>query len=262
MNLSPEEWRLGIFLGLLASLAVLEAMFPKRRRNQDRRLRWVTNLGLSVTGSLTVILMGPLVAIIAAVYAAERGWGLLNVIDLPIWAEFIIAFLCLDLAIYTQHVLTHRILILWQLHKVHHADRDIDVTTGVRFHPIEIGLSMLYKCAVVILVGPAVILVMAFEIILNGCALFNHSNLRLPRTADAVLRFFIVTPDMHRVHHSADVSETHRNFGFSLSIWDHLFRTYKPQPKLGHDQMIIGLPDHQKDSPSRFIWSIMLPFRR
>lgn len=259
---SPEAARLAIFTGLLGLFAGLEALFPRKRRRQKRAGRWVTNFTIVIIDSLAVRLLGPLIALSVAASSAAQGWGLLNILSLPRWIEFFAAVIILDLAIYTQHVLFHRVPLFWRFHKVHHADRDIDVTTALRFHPAEIVASMLYKGAVIILLGPSVMAVLIFEIILNGMAMFNHANLRLPRWLDRVLRAVLVTPDMHRIHHSVVPSETHRNFGFNLALWDRLFRTYKAAPDAGHEDMVIGLPDYQSEAPSRLIWSLSLPFKR
>ncbi|MDY7098154.1 MAG: sterol desaturase family protein, partial [Pseudomonadota bacterium] len=191
-----------------------------------------------------------------------RGWGLLNLVALPFWVEVLIAIVLLDFAVWAQHVASHKIPILWRFHKVHHADRDIDVTTGARFHPVEILLSMLYKLACVIVLGPAAVAVFLFEVILNASAMFNHSNVRLPARFDALLRSLIVTPDMHRVHHSAIQRETDSNYGFFLSLWDKVFGVHIAQPELGHDRMVIGLDEYQDDAPSSLRWSLAEPFRK
>jgi len=240
----------------------LEALFPRRRRNLPRTYRWITNIGLSVINGLVVRLLGPLIAIGIAAWAIQNEIGLFNRTDWPAWLEITLAFILLDFAIYLQHIATHKIPVLWRLHKVHHADRDLDATSGVRFHPIEILLSMIYKCGVVLLIGPAVLAVLIFEITLNASAIFNHANLKLPLWLDRVLRPLIVTPDMHRVHHSVFPSETDSNYGFNLSVWDRLCRTYKAQPKEGHDGMTIGLSDYQTKKPASLLWSLVLPFAK
>ena len=203
----------------------------------------------------------PILAMGAAAIATEKGWGLFNLLDMPVVIEIFLAVIVFDMLIYLQHILSHHVPIIWRFHKVHHADRDIDVTTGARFHPIEIVFSMALKIFFVILLGPAVVAVFLFEIILNTSAMFNHSNVRIPPAFDRLLRVFIVTPDMHRVHHSVYREETNSNFGFFLSLWDRLFRTYRGQPKDGHDGMTIGLAEHQTKSPNRLLWSLLLPFR-
>lgn len=256
--------RLVAFLGLFALFALIEALVPRRTRVQPRKGRWFTNLGLVVVDSLTVQLMAkvlPFIAVGAAVDANAKGWGLLNVTDWPIWVEIVLAILVLDLAIWAQHLITHKIPVLWRFHRVHHADRDFDVTTALRFHPVEIAFSMLLKIGLVYLLGPAALAVILFEIILNGTAMFNHANIRLPLGLDTMVRQILVTPDMHRVHHSIHRSEHDSNYGFALSIWDRIFRTYVAQPKDGHDIMIIGL-EWQDDRPAKIGWSLALPFFR
>ena len=199
-------------------------------------------------------------AIAAATDASARGWGLLGAVDWPNWLEIILAMLILDFVIWAQHLITHKIPLLWRLHQVHHADRDMDVTTAIRFHPIEIALSMILKIGMVYALGPTAFAVILFEILLNGAAMFNHANIRLPRKLDQIVRLVIVTPDMHRVHHS-DIREEHdSNYGFSLSIWDRMFGTYVAQPTKGHDDMTIGL-GWQDEKPLKLGWSLMLPFR-
>ncbi len=203
----------------------------------------------------------PLLAVGAALDAQARGWGLFNALALPGWLEITLAILILDLAIWAQHLVSHKVPILWRLHRVHHADRDMDVTTAIRFHPVEIALSMLLKIGLVYGLGPAAIAVILFEILLNGTAMFNHSNLNLPLWLDALLRRVLVTPDMHRVHHSVHRHEHDSNYGFALSIWDRVFGTYVAQPAQGHDDMTVGLR-WQDDRPGRLLWSLRLPFAR
>ncbi|WP_300033930.1 sterol desaturase family protein [uncultured Roseobacter sp.] len=256
--------RFGVFLGLFSVLALLETVAPRRIRTQPRSRRWLTNWGVTIVNTLTLRALAfalPLLAVGAAVDAEGQGWGLFNNLALPVWFEVLLCILILDFAIWLQHLITHKVPLLWRLHRVHHADVDMDVTTAIRFHPVEIALSMLLKIGLVYLLGPAAIAVVLFEIILNGTAMFNHSNLRLPLWLDAIVRRVFVTPDMHRVHHSVDRAEHDSNYGFSLSIWDQLFGTYIPQPRDGHDDMQVGL-QWQDDRPSRFGWSMALPFTR
>ncbi len=256
--------RFGIFAGLLVLFALIEFIWPRRQLIVSKGRRWVTNLGmLAITGLIMRFIAGlavPLTAIAAAFYAQQNGLGLLNHVDWPSWLKVLIVLAVLDLAIWAQHLASHKIPILWRIHRVHHADRDIDVTTAIRFHPIEIVLSMLWKIAVVMPLGASPFAVFLFEAILNGCALFNHSNINLPRPLDRLLRLVIVTPDMHRVHHSVYRTEHDSNYGFNLSIWDRLFRTYTAQPKDGHLGMRIGLIPYQTPSPTRLGWSLLLPF--
>jgi len=254
--------RLSVFLGVLIALMILEALFPRKARTQTRRRRWTTNIGIIIADTLAVRLLIPVLAVGVAAFASAKGWGLFNMISAPFWLEVILAFVLLDMLIYAQHVASHKIPILWRIHKVHHVDRDIDVTTAIRFHPLEIILSMGYKFLCILMLGPAVVAVIIFEIVLNASAMFNHANLRLPLRVDRVLRRIIVTPDMHRVHHSTLQQETDSNYGFNLSLWDRLFRTYTDQPSLGHDNMHIGLEPHQTAQPTQFWWSLFLPFHR
>ncbi|MCH9809365.1 MAG: sterol desaturase family protein [Alphaproteobacteria bacterium] len=264
-GLSEPVLRFSVFAGILLAMAVLELLLPKRPLGAPKAKRWATNFAIVAIDTAVVRLMGalavPLVAVAAAVYAESRGWGLFNVIGLPNWLEFILALLILDLAIWFQHFVSHKVPMFWQLHQVHHADVDIDVSTAIRFHPVEIALSMLWKIVLVFVFGPSALAVVVFEVILNGCAMFNHANIALPKRLDALLRLVIVTPDMHRVHHSVIQSEHDTNFGFNLSIWDRLFGTYTAQPDKGHDAMTIGLNSYQSANPTKLLWSLALPFK-
>jgi len=233
--------RMGMFLGILMAMALWEVAAPRRRREIPRLLRWSSNLGIVALDTLLVRLLFPVVAVGLAVVAEERGWGLLNIFDLPFWLAFLLSLLLLDLAIYLQHVMFHAVPALWRFHRMHHADLEFDVTTGLRFHPVEILLSMGIKLAVVMALGPPAIAVLAFEVLLNATSMFNHSNIRIPAAIDRVLRLFVVTPDMHRVHHSIHPSETNSNFGFNLPWWDRLLGTYRAQPGDGHLGMTIGI---------------------
>jgi len=254
--------RMGVFVVILLLMMAAETLMPRKARVQRRGLRWLSNMGLVVIDSLIVRLVFPIVAVGVASYAAAQGWGLLNIIALPDWAAVLIAIIILDMMIYWQHVISHKWAPLWALHKVHHSDRDIDVTTALRFHPAEIILSMVFKMALVLTLGAPVIAVIIFEIILNGCAMFNHSNVRVPPAFDKALRAVMVTPDMHRVHHSIIERETNSNYGFSTSLWDRIFKSYIPQPKDGHDDMTIGLSEYQDKSPANLLWALLLPFKR
>lgn len=257
--------RLTVFITILVVMAGFEVLAPRRRLTVPKARRWLTNISIIALGRLLVGIMGalavPLVAVAAAVFAEAHGWGLLNLLAWPAWLEIVIALLALDLAIWFQHLVTHKVPVLWRLHRMHHADRDVDVTTALRFHPVEIALSMLWKIICVLALGASPLAVVLFAVILNGCAMFNHANLRLPPRLDALLRLFLVTPDMHRVHHSVLRAEHDANFGFNLSLWDRVFGTYVPQPRDGHERMIIGLPEYQSDDPSRLWWSLTLPWR-
>lgn len=233
--------RLSFFLGILLVMALWELAAPRRRRDMPRVLRWTNNLALVVVDTVLVRLMFPVVAVGLALIAETNGWGLLNVISLPGWLSVVVALLVLDLAIYLQHVMFHAVPALWRLHRLHHADIDFDVTTGLRFHPVEILLSMGVKLAVVMALGPPAVAVLLFEVALNATALFNHSNIRIPAGIDRILRLVVVTPDMHRVHHSIRPSETNSNFGFNIPWWDRLLGTYQAQPRDGHTEMTIGI---------------------
>ena len=256
--------RLAAFAAVFLLMAAIELIRPKRRLSVSKPRRWLTNLGIAGVDTLVLRLMAaltvPVAAVAAAFFAKERGLGLLNQVDWPYWVKLVIALLALDLAIWFQHLVSHKVPVFWRLHQVHHADRDIDVTTAVRFHPVEIALSMLWKIVVVIPLGASPFAVFLFEVILNACAMFNHANIALPAWLDRALRLFIVTPDMHRVHHSVLYREHDRNYGFNLSLWDRLFRTYLAQPEAGHQGMTIGLPPYQSEAPTRFGWSLWLPF--
>ena len=256
--------RLSIFLLLFATLAFMEATFPKRKRVQSQTSRWFTNWALVIIDTLclrVVAIAIPFVASLAAYDAQLQGWGVLNFLILPSWLEIIIAILVLDFAIWLQHLITHKVPFLWKIHRVHHADRDMDVSTAIRFHPFEIALSMGLKILLIYALGPAVLAVIIFEIILNGSSMFNHANLAIPKKFDRALRWLFVTPDMHRIHHSVRREEHDTNFGFSLSVWDKLFKTYKSEPLDGHLNMNVGL-DWQDNSTAKLWWTLLLPFKK
>lgn len=253
--------RLAAFLGVLALMAAWEVAAPRRRREIPRLLRWSNNLGLVVLDTVVLRLAFPMLAVGLALLAEDRGFGLFNQIDAPYWLAFAASFLAFDLAIYLQHVMFHAVPALWRLHRMHHADLEIDVTTGLRFHPGEIVISMGIKLALVAALGPPAAAVLVFEVVLNAMAMATHSNVGLPAAVDRAARFLVVTPDMHRVHHSIDPAETHTNFGFNLSWWDRLLGTYRPQPKLGHTGMTIGIPQFRT---RRDLWldrMLAQPFR-
>jgi sterol desaturase/sphingolipid hydroxylase (fatty acid hydroxylase superfamily) len=233
--------RLGAFIGVFAAMAAWESLAPRRARLFSRRVRWTGNLGLVAIDAVVVRLAFPVAAAGFAAIAAERGWGLLNAFAVPSWAAFVLAVVALDLAIYLQHVMFHAVPALWRLHRVHHADPDFDVTTGARFHPVEFLLSMLVKLAAIAVTGAPAIAVLAFEVVLNACAMFNHGNVGLPRDVDRALRRWIVTPDMHRIHHSMQPAEANSNFGFNLAWWDRLFGTYRAEAGLPQERMRIGV---------------------
>lgn len=238
---AEPQLRLAVFLGVLAAMAVWELAAPRRRREIPRLVRWTNNLALVVIDTIILRLTFPILAVGLAVMAEERSWGLFNVIGAPGWVAILVSIVALDLAIYLQHVMFHAVPALWRLHRMHHADLEFDVTTGLRFHPAEILLSMGIKLAVVAALGPPAVAVLIFEVLLNATAMFNHSNIRLPAGLDRVLRWLVVTPDMHRVHHSILPAETNSNFGFNLPWWDRLLGTYRAQPAAGHDGMTIGI---------------------
>jgi sterol desaturase/sphingolipid hydroxylase (fatty acid hydroxylase superfamily) len=237
--------RVGTFLGVLTAMLLWEGCYPRRPLSRPRQERWVTNLGLTLLNTVLVHVTVAGVAYTTAVFAADQGVGLLHWHPLPAWAAAVVTLLVLDFAIYLQHVLFHAVPLLWRLHRVHHADLDVDATTGLRFHPLEILLSLGYKAAVVVLLGALPWTVVAFEVLLNAASVFNHGNVALPERLDCWLRWIVVTPDMHRVHHSTCVVETNANFGFAVSWWDRLCGTYRAQPVLGQVGMDLGLSDYR-----------------
>jgi len=255
--------RLVVFTSVFLLMGLWERSSPRRRLTVAKPLRWASNLGLLAINSILLRLLFPAAAVGLAWSAAGLQWGLFNRVELPYWLEVAAAAVLLDLSIYLQHLLMHRVPLLWRLHRVHHADLDIDLTTGSRFHSIEILLSMLFKWGVILLLGPPLFAVLVFETLLSGMALFNHANVRLPAAADRVLRRLLVTPDMHRVHHSTRVAETNSNYGFNLSVWDRVFGTYVEQPQLGHDEMTIGLAEFRDSRQvDRLPGMLALPFLR
>jgi len=233
--------RLGTFFGIFATMAVWELFAPQRTLQQRKSVRWTNNLALAVLNNVLLRAILPVAAIGVAGFAAERGIGVLNLFPVPYPWAIVLAVLVLDLAIYLQHLMFHAVPLFWRLHRVHHADLDFDVTTGTRFHPVEIVLSTLIKVAVILALGPPAVAVLLFEVLLNATSMFNHGNVRLPGSLDRVLRWLVVTPDMHRVHHSVDPRETNSNFGFNVPWWDRLFGTYRAQPQAGHAAMTIGV---------------------
>lgn len=233
--------RLGVFFGVFLVMALWEAAAPRRVLRMAKGRRWANNLALVFLNSLLLRLVFPAAAVGMAVFAQRQGWGALYYIKVPFWSAVIASVVALDLIIYLQHVMFHAVPLLWRVHRVHHADLDFDVTTGLRFHPIEILLSMLIKFAAIVVLGPPVLAVVLFEVLLNATSMFNHANIRLPRPVDRLLRWVLVTPDMHRVHHSIEDHEINSNFGFNLPWWDRLFGTYRDQPQAGHEAMTIGI---------------------
>lgn len=254
--------RMGFFFGILTIMALWEVLSPRRVLTTSKTLRWVNNLGLVFFNSFILRLLFPAAAVGVAVTASQQGWGLFNLYELSPWLTVIASVVIMDFVIYLQHVMVHAIPALWRLHRVHHADPDYDVTTGARFHTLEIILSMLIKFATIVLLGPPVVAVVLFEVILNATAMFNHANVRLPAGVDRVLRWFVVTPDMHRVHHSTEDDEANSNFGFSLPWWDRLFGTYRDQPRGGHEGMTIGIRKYRDAKDVSWITGMLaLPFR-
>ena len=253
--------RLSFFFGTLSFMAIWEVIAPRRALTVSKAVRWANNLGLVFFNSFIVRLVLPATAVGVAVFAAEHGWGLLNYYTLPMTLSIVISIIVMDFIIYLQHVLVHAVPVLWRLHRVHHADLDYDVTTGSRFHPIEIIFSMLIKFATIIVIGPPVVAVVIFEVVLNAMAMFNHANVGLPKPSETFLRWFVVTPDMHRVHHSIEHDETNSNFGFNLSWWDRLFGTYRDQPRAGHLAMTIGIRTFRDTKQASWIHGLlMMPF--
>jgi sterol desaturase/sphingolipid hydroxylase (fatty acid hydroxylase superfamily) len=253
--------RLGFFFGILAIMAFWEFGAPRRERSYSRWRRWPSNLGIVFLNSALVKLIFPFAAVALAASAEAQGWGLLGAVVLPFWLKVVVAVVILDFAIYLQHVLVHAVPVLWRLHRMHHADLDFDVTTGARFHPVEILLSMGIKFMVISALGAPAIAVLIFEVLLNATAMFNHGNVRIPVGLDRFLRWIVVTPDMHRVHHSIVVRETNSNFGFNLPWWDRLFGTYRAQPAAGHEDMTIGIEQFRD---GRELWLdrlLVQPFR-
>ena len=254
--------RLGCFFTVLLAMMLWEWRQPRRTLSLPRTRRWPANLGIIVVDSVVLRLVFPILAVGAAGLAETRGWGLFNGLEAPFWLAFIASLLLLDLIIYAQHVVFHKVPVLWRLHRMHHTDLDFDVTTALRFHPLEIVLSMLIKLAVVILLGAPAVAVMVFEVILNATAMFNHGNVGLPPWLDRRLRWLLVTPDMHRVHHSVLVEETDSNFGFNLPWWDRLFGTYRDQPREGHTGMTLGLESFRDGRATQLSGLLLQPFQR
>jgi sterol desaturase/sphingolipid hydroxylase (fatty acid hydroxylase superfamily) len=252
--------RMGFFLGIFVVVALVEVFDPRRPLLTSKTSRWFGNISIVAINTVVLRLLFPAGAVGIAIWVGEQGWGWFNHAPWPAWLEIALSVVLLDFVIYLQHVMFHAIPGLWRFHMMHHADMDYDLTTGTRFHPVEILISMLIKAAAIIVLGSQALAVILFEILLNGTAMFNHGNFFLPLKLDRVLRLAVVTPDMHRVHHSVFPNETNSNFGFNLPWWDRLMGTYRAQPMRGHDGMTIGL--HQFRDPSRLTlpWMIVMPF--
>ncbi len=262
-GLDVGAFRFGSFVSIFVIMAIIETLIPRRERRFTRSKRWTVNLGIMVSDFLAVsavTIVVPVAAISMALLAEANGWGILYLVSLPVWLEWLIAIVVLDWVIWAQHLATHKIPILWRIHRVHHSDVEMDASTAVRFHPVEIVFSLFVKAIAIVILGPAALAVVVFEALVNGSALFNHANFKLPLGVDKIVRRVFVTPDMHRVHHSVHHEETDSNYGFFLSIWDQLFGTYVAQPKDGHDKMVVGLNEWQDDASARLSWAMMLPF--
>ncbi len=253
--------RFGLFASVFAAMAVWEIVAPRRALSLPKTKRWLANVGILIINSVLIRAVAPAAAVGLALLAEQRGIGLLHSVDWPLPLEITLAVIALDLAIYFQHVTFHAVPLLWRLHRVHHADLDFDVTTGTRFHPIEMLLSMAIKAAAIFVIGAPAVAVLIFEIVLNLTSMFNHSNIRIPEPMDTFLRIFLVTPDMHRVHHSIERAETNSNFGFNLPWWDRLFGTYRPEPAAGHERMAIGVQQFRTPRDLRLDRILLQPFR-
>ena len=252
--------RLGAFAGVLVLMASWEVLAPRRRLATSKRRRWTANLAVVALNTMVVRLVFGAGAVGTAVFATEHGWGLLNLVNLFLWVEVVLAVIVLDLILYLQHVTFHAVPVFWRFHMMHHADLDCDVTTGVRFHPVEVAISMVIKLGAIIMIGASPAAVLAFEVLLNATSMFNHSNAHIPAAADRVLRWFLVTPDMHRIHHSILPQETNRNFGFNLPWWDRLLGTYWSVPEGGHEGMTLGLEQFRDPAQLTLMDMLMLPF--
>jgi sterol desaturase/sphingolipid hydroxylase (fatty acid hydroxylase superfamily) len=252
--------RLGFFFGVFAFMAAWEVIAPRRTLGSPRSIRWLNNIAITFLNSALARWIFPMSAVGIALLGRQRGWGVFNYVEMSPWISGTITIMLLDLTIYTQHFLFHKIPLFWRLHRMHHTDLDIDVTTGARFHPIEIVVSMGVKSAVVIVLGAPAWSVLAFEVLLNATSMFNHSNILINRRVDRRLRACLVTPDMHRVHHSVIIKETDSNFGFNLSWWDRLFGTYRDQPAAGHGGMTIGLANYRERKWLTLPWMLVVPF--
>jgi len=252
--------RLTAFLSVFSVMALWELLAPRRRLTTPKGRRWAANFTIVVLDAVIIRLLFAAGAVGAAIFAADHGWGLLNQLDWPGWVEILLAVVGLDLVLYLQHVMFHAVPLFWRLHMVHHADLDCDVTTGLRFHPIEVALSMVIKLAAVAAVGPPPVAVVIFEVLLNATSMFNHSNIRMAAGIDRILRWLIVTPDMHRFHHSIVTRETNSNFGFNLPWWDKLLGTYRPEPKAGQEGMTLGLEQYRDPARLTLTRLLVLPF--
>jgi sterol desaturase/sphingolipid hydroxylase (fatty acid hydroxylase superfamily) len=253
--------RFGVFAGIFTAMAVWELLAPRRPPVIGRVKRWPGNLGVLMIDTLAVRLLLPTAAVGAALLVETRGWGLFHRLEVPTWLAAIASVIVLDLAIYLQHVLFHAVPGLWRLHRMHHSDLELDVTTGTRFHPLEILLSMSIKFGIIAALGTPAVAVLIFEMLLNATSMFNHGNVRVAERLDRVLRWVVVTPEMHRIHHSVVTRETNSNFGFNLPWWDRLFGTYRDQPQAGHEAMVIGIEQFRDPGELRLDRMLLQPFR-
>lgn len=254
------QLRLGIFFSVLILMALWEILLPRRKQSASKTTRWISNLGITFLNGMILRVVFPLLAVGLAAICRENGWGVLNIFDIPWLPGLIASIVVLDMIIYFQHILFHMVPALWRLHRMHHTDPELDVTSGARFHPFEIILSMVIKLSAIMVIGPTPEAVMIFEIVLNASAMFNHGNVYLNLKADHILRYLIVTPDMHRIHHSIIQKETNSNFGFFLSWWDRLMGTYRRDPEAGHVNMTIGIGEFLGDQGIKLHWLLIQPF--
>lgn len=252
--------RITAFISILCLMALWEVWAPRRGLTTTKAWRWTANLSIVVLDAITIRLLFVAGAVGAAVVASDRGWGLLNQLNWPTWVEGFLAVVVLDFVLYLQHVMFHAVPLFWRLHMMHHADLDCDVTTGLRFHPVEAALSMVIKIAAVAALGPSPTAVVIFEVLLNATSMFNHSNIRMSATVDRILRWLVVTPDMHRIHHSIVPRETNTNFGFNLPWWDRLLGTYRAQPDAGQETMTVGLEQYRDPARLTLTRLLVLPF--
>lgn len=263
---SEPAIRFTVFIVILLSMTIYELAHPRLERDEMRGAlkskRWFTNISMLILSSLCLRVIFPAAAVGAATWFETNNIGLFNLMNVPPVVAGILSFVILDFVIWLEHVASHKFSILWRIHRMHHADNGFDVTTALRFHPLEIVLSMLWKILIIAIIGAPAIAVLVFEVVLNGMAMFNHANIKLPQKLDRIIRPIFVTPDMHRVHHSSDHHETDSNYGFNFSFWDRIFSTYNDQPRLGHNGMEIGLKQYRGPESSNFIWTLLLPFRR
>ncbi len=254
--------RFTIFLGVFAFMLLLESLIQRHPTVDSKPRRFAINLGLTGVDIIVVKLIFGTAAVGAAAFAAEHSWGVLNYLDWPVWLEMTFAVVLLDFSIYVQHVVVHMIPFFWRFHKVHHTDLDLDVSSGLRFHPIEIVGSMLFKITIIFALGPSPLAVMVFEAILNGMAQFTHSNIKLPEKIDSLMRCLFVTPDMHRIHHSEEVDETNSNYGFNFSIWDRSLGTYIQEARKPQPEIVIGIKEYKDPKEVSFLNLLIIPFRK